>query len=141
VEEYRISFPHKLTSLTISQDSQSYLVSVANGEVHLVDMESSETIRVFEGQIQGNFIIRSCFGGAAENFVLSGSEGVLLSSYICDDDTDVTADSKVYIWHKENGQLVETLAGHERDCVNAVAWNPRDAGMFASAGDDNRVRM
>jgi WD repeat-containing protein 26 len=140
-EEYRISFPHKLTSLTISQDSQSYLVSVANGEVHLVDMESSETIRVFEGQAQGTFIIRSCFGGAAENFVLSGSEGVLLSFYMCDDDTDPTADSKVYIWHKENGQLVETLAGHERDCVNAVAWNPRDAGMFASAGDDNKVRM
>lgn len=83
-EEYRISFPAKLTSLTVSQDSQSYLVSLASasGEVHLVDMESGETIRTFEGQTQGNFIIRSCFGGAAENFVLSGSEGVLLSLFL-----------------------------------------------------------
>jgi WD40 repeat protein len=48
---------------------------------------------------------------------------------------------KIYIWHKENGQRIETLTGHERGCVNAVAWNPKDAGMFASAGDDYRVRM
>lgn len=60
---------------------------------------------------------------------------------MCNTYTDPAIDTKVYIWHKENGQLVETLAGHERDCVNAVAWNPRDAGMFASAGDDHRVRM
>ena len=78
-EEYHISFPAKLTSLTISQDSQSYLVSLASGEVQLVDMGSGETIRSFEGQVQGHFIIRSCFGGAAENFVRSGSEGVLRS--------------------------------------------------------------
>lgn len=123
-EEYHIAFASKLTSLTISQDSQSYLVSLASGEVHLNDMESGEPIRIFEGQVQGQYIIRSCFGGAAENFVLSGSE-----------------DSKIYIWHKENGHLVETLSGHERDCVNAVAWNPKDAGMFASAGDDHKVRI
>ena len=74
-EEYRTPFATKLTSLTISQDSQSYLVNLTNREVHLNDMESGENIRVFEGQHQGEFMIRSCFGGAAENFVLSGSEG------------------------------------------------------------------
>jgi WD40 repeat protein len=74
-EEYHRAFGAKLTSLTISQDSQSYLLSLASGQVHLNDMESGESIRVFKGQTQGSFIIRSCFGGAAENFVLSGSEG------------------------------------------------------------------
>jgi WD repeat-containing protein 26 len=46
----------------------------------------------------------------------------------------------IYVWHKENGVLIEKLKGHG-SCVNAVAWNPRDPGMFASAGDDRRVRM
>jgi WD repeat-containing protein 26 len=46
----------------------------------------------------------------------------------------------IYVWHKENGVLIEKLKGHA-SCVNAVAWNPRDPGMFASAGDDRRVRM
>ena len=50
-------------------------------------------------------------------------------------------DSKVYIWHKENGTLIETLEGHTKGCVNAVAWNPADSSMFASAGDDKTVRM
>jgi WD40 repeat protein len=51
------------------------------------------------------------------------------------------SDSKVYIWHKENGTLIETLEGHSTGCVNAVAWNPADPCMFASAGDDRKVRM
>lgn len=54
-------------------------------------------------------------------------------------------DSKIYIWHKENSNLVESLEGHTTGrttgCVNAVAWNPKDPGMFASAGDDRKVRV
>lgn len=50
-------------------------------------------------------------------------------------------DSKIYVWHKQNSTLVETLEGHTTGCVNAVAWNPRNPGMFASAGDDRKVRM
>lgn len=50
-------------------------------------------------------------------------------------------DSKVYIWNKENGALLETLEGHTRGCVNAVSWNPTDPCMFASGGDDMKVRM
>ena len=46
----------------------------------------------------------------------------------------------IYVWHKENGILIEKLKGHA-SCVNAIAWNPCDPGMFASAGDDRRVRM
>lgn len=32
-------------------------------------------MRKFEGHDQGQYVLRSCFGGATENFVLSGSAG------------------------------------------------------------------
>lgn len=50
-------------------------------------------------------------------------------------------DGLVYIWHKENGTLIEELGGHSPGCVNAVSWNPADPCMFASGGDDKKVRM
>ncbi|KAJ5321871.1 uncharacterized protein N7506_011001 [Penicillium brevicompactum] len=123
-EDYCLPLPSKPTSVAISQDSRHMLINLAEGEIQLVDMETTAVVRRFKGQKQGEFVIRSTFGGAAENFIVSGSE-----------------DSKVYIWHKENGNLVETLEGHIAGCVNSISWNPANPGMFASAGDDNTVRM
>ncbi|KAI3288633.1 hypothetical protein DTO002I6_7218 [Penicillium roqueforti] len=123
-EDYCLPLPSKPTSVAISKDSRHVLINLAEGEIQLVDMETTALVRQFKGQKQGEFVIRSTFGGAAENFVVSGSE-----------------DSKVYIWHKENGNIVETLEGHISGCVNSISWNPADSGMFASAGDDNAVRI
>ncbi|MCJ1224496.1 hypothetical protein MMC12_001141 [Toensbergia leucococca] len=123
-EEYAIQLKTKLTCISISHDSRYMLVNMADNEVQLIDIETAEIVRRFLGQKQGAFVIRSAFGGADENLVISGSE-----------------DSKVYIWHKENGTLIETLEGHSSGCVNAVAWNPADPCMFASGGDDRKVRI
>lgn len=41
-------------------------------------METTAVVRRFKGQKQGEFVIRSTFGGAAENFIVSGSEGEFL---------------------------------------------------------------
>ena len=68
-------------------------------------------------------MIRSVFGGCNEAFVVSGSE-----------------DSQIYIWHRHNASLLEVLPGHS-GTVNAVAWNPRDPYMLASASDDQTVRV
>ncbi|KAL2821824.1 WD40-repeat-containing domain protein [Aspergillus cavernicola] len=123
-EEYTLPLKSKATSIAISRDSRHMLVNLAECQIQLIDIESTEVIRHFQGQKQSRFIIRSTFGGAAENFVVSGSE-----------------DSRIYVWHKENGTLVETLDGHLRGCVNSISWNPADPGMFASAGDDCLVKI
>ncbi|KAB8256612.1 WD40-repeat-containing domain protein [Aspergillus pseudonomiae] len=123
-EEYCLALKSKPTSVAVSKDSRHMLVNLSEGQIQLIDIETTDVIRRFQGQKQGSFVIRSAFGGAAENFVVSGSE-----------------DSRVYVWHKDNGTLVETLEGHIAGCVNAISWNPTNPGLFASAGDDCLVRI
>jgi WD repeat-containing protein 26 len=74
-EEFCIQLPCRMTAISISGDSIFALVNLTQNEVHMIDLHSRETVRRFVGQQQGQFMIRNCFGGAAENFVLSGSEG------------------------------------------------------------------
>ncbi|KAL8829752.1 MAG: hypothetical protein Q9170_006038 [Blastenia crenularia] len=124
-ELYCILVKSRMTCVNISRDSQHMLVNMADGEVHLIDIDTTEIVRRFTGQRQGEFVIRSTFGGADQNLIISGSE-----------------DSRIYIWHKENGTLIETLEGHQAPgCVNVVAWNPADPCMFASGGDDRKIRI
>ena len=140
-EEYSIMMKHKMTSVSISRGSNYMLINMANDEVHLIEIETAEICRRFLGQKQDKFIIRSCFGGADENLIISGSAGSLPSSTLSEVILTIDPDSKVYIWHKENGSLIETLEGHSSGCVNTVAWNPANPCMFASGGDDSKVRM
>lgn len=78
-EDYCLPLPSKPTSVAISKDSRHMLINLAEGEIQLVDMETTTVVRQFKGQKQGEFVIRSTFGGAAENFVVSGSEGEYLN--------------------------------------------------------------
>ncbi|EUC40549.1 glycoside hydrolase family 1 protein [Bipolaris oryzae ATCC 44560] len=112
----------KLTSVMISQDSRHMLVSMSPDQIKLMEIDTGDVIQRFEAHVQKQFIIRSAFGGADENFVVSGSE-----------------DSRIYIW-RSNGLLIEALDAHP-GCVNSVAWHPKDPTTFASAGDDMRVKI
>lgn len=142
-EEHSINLKSKMTCISISRDSKYMLINMTDNEIQLVDIETAQIVQRYEGQKQGSFVIRSAFGGADENLVISGSEG---KSSISDQTFSnihftLFADSKVYIWQKENGTLIETLSGHNGGCVNGVSWNPADPCMFASAGDDRKIRM
>lgn len=144
-EEYCLSMKSMVTSIAVSRDSRYMLVNLAEGQIQLIDIDTTDVIRRFKGQKQGSFIIRSIFGGAAESFVFSGSEGEAFSlpvSYFRFRSViNPSQDSLVYMWHIGNGELLEALEGHISGCVNAISWNPANPGMFASAGDDCLVRM
>jgi WD40 repeat protein len=51
-----------------------------------------------------------------------------------------TTDGRVFVWHKLTGTLVQEVEAHQVSC-NAVAWNPANPCMFATGGDDGRVRV
>ncbi|KAM3527224.1 hypothetical protein NHJ13051_003036 [Beauveria bassiana] len=111
------------TSVCISEDSKHMLLNKHDGEAQLIEIETKAYKQKFLGHTGGDFLIRSAFGGANEGFVVSGSE-----------------DGNILIWHKNTGAAVERLKGHDPRC-NAVAWNPADPCMLASAGDDCRVKI
>nr|OQO25546.1 hypothetical protein B0A51_06865 [Rachicladosporium sp. CCFEE 5018] len=114
----------KLTSINFSAEGDLLLVNMNEGRVWALDSVTGEEVMRYEGAGQREFVIRSCFGGAGENFVASGSE-----------------DSRVYIWRRQTGMQVAALEGHGKGTVNAVVWHPTNPGILASAGDNRRVHI
>jgi len=62
-------------SFVCDQSGRYALLNVENQGVHLWDLEDRVLIRKFQGITQGYYTIHSCFGGANQLFVASGSEG------------------------------------------------------------------
>ena len=100
------------------------LVNMNSGHVLALSATTGEVLQRYAGARQAEYVIRSRFGGAGQNFVISGSE-----------------DSRVWIWRRQTGARVAVLEAHAPGTVNAVAWHPTDGAVWASAGDDRRVRM
>ena len=71
----------KLTSINISRNSHHMLISMNDNKIRLMDIDTGEVLQSFSGQKQTEFIIRSAFGGADENFIVSGSEGNPICRY------------------------------------------------------------
>lgn len=71
----------KLTSVCFSADGRELLLNMNEGRVVIVSSVTGEVVRWFEGVQQRQFVVRSCFAGAGEAFVASGSEGESSSSF------------------------------------------------------------
>ncbi|EFX01031.1 WD domain containing protein [Grosmannia clavigera kw1407] len=122
--EYELELKCRAMSVTISEDSQFMLVNRQDGEIHLYNIALRGTLmRKFVGGTGGDCVIRSAFGGADESFVISGSD-----------------DGKLNIWHKNIGVRLFMLDAHKPRC-NAVSWSPTDACMFATCGDDKKIKI
>ncbi|KAJ7977146.1 WD repeat-containing protein 26 [Quillaja saponaria] len=113
-----------ITSLSISGDSQFFIVNLNSQEIHMWDIAGKwdKPFR-YMGHEQQQYVIRSCFGGLDSTFIASGSEN-----------------SQVYIWNRRKSMPIETLSGHLMT-VNCVSWNPKRPQMLASASDDHTIRI
>ncbi|GJP34973.1 hypothetical protein CLOM_g19446 [Closterium sp. NIES-68] len=119
-----------ITSLSMSVDGRWVLVNLSSGDIHLWSIQDicaakppDKPAFSYSGQVQGRFVIRSCFGGHDQRFIISGSE-----------------DAQVYMWHRDTGEVMEVLPGHS-GTVNAVSWPATRPHMFATASDDRTVRI
>ena len=89
---YSLQESESITSLTISSDCKYLLVNLSSQvkfnfeyeiiltmakEIHLWDINEKAMITKYASHKQGKYVIRSCFGGVLQNFVISGSEGEL----------------------------------------------------------------
>ena len=64
-----------ITSLSVTKDGTYALVSLSSKQIHLLDLQRGVQLQKYTGHVQGKYVIRSCFGGLHDGFVLSGSEG------------------------------------------------------------------
>lgn len=154
-----VHFEGELTSVKVTADSRYAIINHTpdvsyrlhmyatntndcSQEIILWDLSTHRIARKYAGQKQKNIVIRSCFGGVEQNFIASGSEGMnnACSTIICIL-MRICPDGHVYVWHRDTGMLLEALPGHGAGSVNAVTWNPRYPGMFASCSDDNTIRI
>ncbi|CAN8095932.1 unnamed protein product [Discula destructiva] len=120
---YDLELECRGTSIRISADSRYLLVNKKDAIAQLINIATTNTVQKYMGHYPGDFTIRSDLGGANELYVISGSE-----------------DGSVLIWHMPSGRLVEKLDAHRPRC-NAVAWSPTDPCLWASCGDDARIRL
>lgn len=85
----------------------------------------AQAIRVLKGlpDRSARYILRPTFFGFRQSFIAMGAE-----------------DSLIYIWHRNTGDLLQTLEGHT-GTVNAVAAHPKIPGLLVSASDDKTVHI
>lgn len=74
-DDFRFQEDHPIMAFTVNKTDRLALLNVATQGVHLWDLEDKCLVRKFQGVTQGHFTIHSCFGGANEDFIASGSEG------------------------------------------------------------------
>ncbi|PWN34125.1 WD40 repeat-like protein, partial [Meira miltonrushii] len=114
----------EMTSVSFSDDSKYVLINQRPNDALIWDVQKQSLVHRFTGHRIHQHVIRSCFGGAENSFVISGSE-----------------DGSIYVYHRKTGKLLDRLRGHSKGSVNSVAWHPRQHNMFASCGDDGTIRI
>jgi WD repeat-containing protein 26 len=123
-KKFALSFNASPICITISHDSRYMLIGFSSGEIHLIYITGRRLIRRFRGLKVDGSMIRCTFLGTDEKLVMSGCE-----------------DSRIYIWDRDSGRLLDILEGHIAGCVNSVSFNNANPDIFASAGDDGTVRI
>lgn len=83
----------------------------------------NKVVQSFTGHKQNKYVLKAALGGRFDNYVLCGSE-----------------DDKIYIWNRNNGDLIDKLEGHT-DTVNGISWSPIIPNFFVSCSDDQTIKV
>ncbi|PYH97043.1 hypothetical protein BO71DRAFT_148833 [Aspergillus ellipticus CBS 707.79] len=78
----------------------------------------------FRGHHREHYVINSDLLGVQESLIVNSSK-----------------DSRIYIWDRANGALLDILDELESGCVNSISVNPAGPNMFVSTGDDKTTRV
>lgn len=123
----------RLTSINFSTDGDLLLVNMNEGRVLAIDSETGEVVQRYEGAVQREFVIRSAFGGAGENFVISGSEGeflFLFLSFLFVALSPTRYAYRVLTAYRLSGVYLATSDRHARCVARSTSpWNSECCGM------------
>ena len=97
------------------------LMTLANGEIRLLNLNTLQTLHSFNGLHFGKYIKRAIFGGPNERFILVG-----------------TGESTIFIGDRNCGNRIRTLSGCQHH-VNAMTWKPSNERTVASCSDDGTI--
>jgi WD40 repeat protein len=95
--------------------------SKIHASINLYDLSDFSLINKYYGHTQTQFVIKCCFGGLNNEYILSGSE-----------------DSKIYIWHIRSSIHIFAINGHTGP-INSI--NMPDFGVTLSCSDDHTIRI
>ncbi|KAJ1919072.1 bleomycin hydrolase [Mycoemilia scoparia] len=133
IEVAGIPLASSIMSVFLSQDGKFCLVSTEDNKMTLIDMNAKSVCREIVGDLQNGFrinptdgqdmcVIRSCFGGPNDSFIISGSQ-----------------DGSICIWSRHTGLSIAVLKHHTKP-VGSCSWNYKSPEpMFASCSDDTTV--
>jgi WD repeat-containing protein 26 len=124
----KIDTKDNIIAISLSRDGRYLLcnTSMIKPCIECWDLEAGvqgKCVKKYRGHQQKDYVLRPVFGGAADRFVICGSE-----------------DSLVYIWCRESTELLLKLSGHLQ-IVNSVHWHPSNPTLFVSGSDDSRLKL
>lgn len=117
-------FDMPVTSVTLSADAKTMLVTTLDSTIRLMDKDDGSLLNTYKGHLNKDYRIKSCFT-FGEASVLAGDEtGRLFEWKLDGDDT---------VWTNEHVSPGKTLLW--------TACHPKRAGCIATAGADGAVRV
>ncbi|KAK6157923.1 hypothetical protein DH2020_012171 [Rehmannia glutinosa] len=87
-----------IISFALSEDKKFLLVSLLNEELHLWNIDgSTRLIAKYKGHKRSCFVVRPCFGGLEQSFIVSGSEDYLHNADIANMEAMTRMDVYIYL--------------------------------------------
>ncbi|RAK81250.1 WD40 repeat-like protein [Aspergillus fijiensis CBS 313.89] len=113
------------SSIAVEHDTGLALLDLGSGEMQVIDLSNGVIAQRYQcARSKGIFLTRGTFFAPHNSLILGCREN-----------------SKICVWDRHTGLLVDVLDHHKHGCVNSVSVNPANPNMFISTGDDHTVRV